>query len=76
MKVKDRDDEYLRKNFSELIKKHGGKWIVIVNGEKFAVVSKVRLADAMREVRKKYPRTPPLVSPIPTTHELQCILRF
>ena len=76
MKIKDRDDDYLRKHFTRLIKEHGGQWIVIVNGRKFAIVPKSRLSQTMKKARKLYPRQAPLVSPIPTSDELQCILKF
>ena len=52
MKVKDRDDEYLKRHFSSLVKHYGGKWIVIVGGKKFAIVSRSSLLQAMKKVRK------------------------
>ena len=75
MKVKDIDDEYFGKNISRLVREHGGKWIVIVHGKKFAIVSRHRLGEAIRKVRQQYPGATPLVSPIPRPSELQCLLK-
>lgn len=76
MKVKDRDDEYLKRNFTGLVKKYGGRWIVIVNGKRFAIVPKSLLPATMKKARQKYPDSIPLASPIPTSQDLQCLLKF
>lgn len=76
MKIKNPNDEYLSKHFSSLIKKYGGKWIVIVNGKKFAIVPRTRVRKTIEEARKKFPGSIPMLSPIPTTKQLQCILNL
>ena len=76
MKVQDKNDQYFGRNISRLVKEHGGKWIIIVHGRKFAIVSRARLVETVQKVRQKYPGCTPLVSAIPRPSELQCLLKF
>lgn len=75
MKIKDPDHEYLAKHFTALIRRYGGKWIVVVKGRKFAIISKGKVGAAVKKARKQYPGEVPLISAIPTREQLQCILK-
>ena len=74
MEHKNKNDEYFSKHFEKLVDKHGGKWIVIVDGKKFAIGYKYELSKMLKKARKKYPGKTPLAAPIPREEELQCIL--
>lgn len=75
IRVKNKDDQYFGRHLDRLVREHGGKWIVIVHGRKFAIVTKSRLSQAMKKVRKKYPGCVPFMSPIPRPAEIQCLLK-
>ncbi|PIV57149.1 hypothetical protein COY52_10395 [Candidatus Desantisbacteria bacterium CG_4_10_14_0_8_um_filter_48_22] len=73
-KTKFSNDEYFRKNFTELVNKYGGLWIAIAGGKKVMVGPKHMLSEMFKKARKKFPGDTPLISPIPKKEEIQCIL--
>jgi len=74
MEYKNKNDAYFTKHFESLVDKHGGKWIVIIDGKEIAIGYKHELSKMLKEARKKYPDKTPLAAPIPRKEELQCIL--
>lgn len=74
MAYKSKNDAYFSEHFESLVDRHGGKWIVIVNGEKIAIGYKHELSKMLKKAREKYPNETPLAAPIPRKEELQCIL--
>jgi hypothetical protein len=74
MGYENKNDAYFAKHFEELVNDHGGKWIVLVNGEKIAICSKYELSKILEKARKQFPNQTPFAAPIPRKEELQCIL--
>ena len=69
MKLKILDnDEFVRRNFTKLIKRYPRRRIVISNGEIFTG------EDAVNQARLKYPRITPLSFPVPSPEEFFHIL--
>ena len=66
-------DEWYTAHFEELVGKHAGKAIAVVDRKVAAVADTEREAD--RLAREKYPSAVPLVLAIPTEEELVCLLR-
>jgi len=65
-------DEWYAIHFEELVGKHAGKAIAVVNGEIVAVADTEREAD--RLAREEHPDAVPFVLAIPTEEELVCLL--
>lgn len=74
MRYRSPNDTYFQKNLSRLIKRHGGKWVVVAKGRAVAVCAKKDLKRFFDLAKKRYPGEIPLVSPIPTREEIHCIL--
>lgn len=74
MTYHNKNDLYLSKNLKKFITKHAGKWVVIAGGGLIGVGSKKSLKRYMKIAREKNPNEIPLVSPIPTKEQVQCIL--
>ena len=66
-------DEWYAAHFEELVRKHAGKAIAVVDRKVAAVADTEREADLL--AREKYPSAVPLVLAIPTEEELVCLLR-
>ncbi len=65
-------DEWYTIHFEELVGKHAGKAIAVVDGEIVAVADTEREADCL--AREKHPDAVPFVLAIPTEEELVCLL--
>ena len=68
------NDHCFHKNFSRLVKRHGGKWVVIAGGKVIGTAPKSRVRKLIDLARKMFPRETPLAAPIPREEEIQCIL--
>ncbi len=68
------DDAYFTKHLQDLIKTHGGKWVVIAGGRLVGVGHEEELKKLTALGRKRFPKSIPLVAPIPRKEELECIL--
>lgn len=66
-------DEWYTAHFEELVGKHAGKAIAVVDKKVAAVADTEREAD--RLAREKYPSAVPLVLAIPTEEELDISLQ-
>jgi len=63
--------EYVKKNFSKLVKKYGGQY-VIVAGDKIFSGKNPRTLE--KEASAKYPKEIPFGTPIPKPEDLSCAL--
>ena len=71
---RDPDHEYFTTHFAELVKDHGGEWVVIVNGTLFDAGSKDALPEMLSRAKERFPDKTPLATPIPTEEDIECIL--
>ena len=71
---RDVNDRYFNKHLGSLVSRHGGQWIVIVDGRKFGLSPKNRVRSLLARAKKRYPRETILVTPIPTSEDIHCIL--
>jgi hypothetical protein len=71
---RDADHEYFTRNFPSLVRKHGGKWIVLVQGHLVGISHKGKLAGLIAKARSQYPAGTPFIAPIPTRDEIECVL--
>ena len=62
------------KHFNRLVTQAGGQWVVIARGQVIEVGPKRSLKRMVKQAKARYPGETPLVAPIPTDQELQCIL--
>ena len=62
------------KEFNRLAARAGGKWVVIAGGQVVQIGSKQSLKRMVKQARAQYPDETPLVAPLPTEKDLQCIL--
>ncbi len=62
------------KQFSRLSEQAGGRWVVIAGGHIVRIGSKHLLKRMVQQARAQYPNETPLVAPLPTEKDLQCIL--
>ena len=62
------------RNFNRLVTQAGGKWVVISAGQVIRIGPKQALKRMVREAKTRYPDKTPLIAPIPTDQDLQCIL--
>ena len=62
------------KHFNRLVTQAGGKWVVIAGGQVIRIGPKQALKRMVREAKVRYPDKTPLIAPIPTDQDLQCIL--
>lgn len=65
---------YFRRHFGDLVKKHGGRMVVISGGRLVGSCGPDRSKDLARmvdHVRKARPNEVPFVSPVPSRRELQ-----
>ncbi|MEW6102943.1 MAG: hypothetical protein AB1630_03855 [bacterium] len=74
MRYKDLNDEYFTSHFEELVKNHGGEWIVIAKGKKMGIGPKHEVREMFKMAKEKFPGEVCLISPIPKEEEIECIL--
>jgi hypothetical protein len=70
----DPNERYFRTHFARLVKEHGGKWIVLANGELVGIGREKDVDRLMAEARDRHPETIPFAAPIPVERDLQCLL--
>jgi hypothetical protein len=70
----DPDDRYFKTHFAQFVREHGGKWIVLAEGELVGIGRKKNIRSLIRKARSKHPDAIPLIAPIPTKEELECVL--
>ncbi len=71
---RDPDDLYFRKHFSQLVRDHGGKWIVLVEGNLIGIRKKDKIRSLVSKAKARYPDSTLFIAPIPTKDELECVL--
>jgi len=62
---------WIRKNYSKLVNRYGGQYVVIAGGEVFAGQSPQVLE---KEARAKYPKETPFGMPVPRPEDFTCAL--
>jgi hypothetical protein len=70
----DPNHDYFSSHFEELVKKHGGKWVVLAKGHLIAICEGSELNHWLDEVEKKFPQEVPFATPIPREDDIECIL--
>lgn len=70
----DLNDRYFRKHFARLVEEHGGKWIILAEGELIGIGGRKDVSKLIQRAKQKYPHSVPFASPIPAPHELECLL--
>lgn len=70
----DADDYYFRKHFPQLVREHGGKWIVLVKGKLIGIGKRDKLRTLVLKAQASHPDSTPFIAPIPTKDELECVL--
>jgi len=70
----DPDNSYFREHFAWLVREHGGKWIVLARGKLIGIGKKDKIPALVQKAQATYPDTTPLIAPIPTKEELECVL--
>jgi hypothetical protein len=64
--------DYITEHFEELVIKHGGRYIAVVNEEVVAVGDSPR--DVENEAMKRHPGKIPSVMKVPTEDDIVCLL--
>jgi len=62
------------KQFDRLVTQAGGQWVVIAGGQVIRIGPKRILKRMIKEAKARHPNDTPLVAPIPTDQDLQCVL--
>ena len=70
----DPNDECFRKNFAELVEQHGGEWVVIAGGEIVGIGPEEQVSEMSQKAQELHPNDTPLLAPIPTADDVECIL--
>jgi hypothetical protein len=70
----DLNHDYFSSHFEELVKNHGGKWIVLSKGDLIAICEGSELNHRIDEAEKKFPRDIPFAAPIPREEDIECLL--
>jgi hypothetical protein len=70
----DPDDRYFKTHFAQLVRDHGGEWIVVAEGKLVGMGRKRNIRSLIRKAKSKHPDAIPLIAPIPTKEELECVL--
>ncbi len=65
-------DKWYADNFEDLVKKHGGQTIAVIN-EKIVAIEDTE-KKAHMAAKKTFPNSTPLVVYIPIEEELECLL--
>lgn len=72
--VRDADHKYFSRHFTQLVREHGGQWIVLVDANLIGIANKNRLASLVKKARTEYPGRIPFIAPIPTKDDIECVL--
>lgn len=64
--------DYIIEHFEELVYKHGGRYIAVVDEEIIAIGDHPK--DVENEALKKYPDRIPSVMKVPTEDDIVCLL--
>lgn len=70
----DANHRYFTTHFASLVKKHGGQWIVLIEGELIGIGSSADIPALMAKARATAPSAIPFLAPIPTPDDLECVL--
>jgi Family of unknown function (DUF5678) len=70
----DLDDRYFKTHFAQLVREHGGEWIVLAEGKLVGTGKKKNIRSLIRKARSQHPDAIPFIAPIPTEEELECVL--
>jgi hypothetical protein len=70
----DPNDRYFHRHFAALVEKHGGNWIVLVEGKLIGISKPKDVGKLILQAKAKHPHSIPFASPIPTREELECLL--
>ncbi len=70
----DPNDRYFHRHFAGLVEKHGGNWIVLVEGKLIGISKPKDVGKLIQQAKAKHPHSLPFASPIPTREELECLL--
>jgi hypothetical protein len=70
----DPDDRYFKKHFGQLVREHGGKWIVLADGKLIGIAEKKQIAKLVQKAQSNHPNAAPFIAPIPTKEDLECVL--
>ena len=70
-KTRISDEEWIRRNFGNLVKKYAGKYALVADGELFVGTDGAALE---REARRKHPGVIPSGLPIPRPEDFTCAL--
>lgn len=65
---------YFTIHFATLVRKHGGKWIVLTEGKLVGIGGKEDIPALMQKARAISPKVTPFLAPIPTPEEFECVL--
>ena len=69
-----RNHRCFTRHFNRLVTRAGGQWVVIAGGQVIQIGPKRALTRMVGQAKARYPEDTPLVAPIPTDQDLQCIL--
>jgi hypothetical protein len=68
----DPNDAYYTEHFEELVDNHGGKWIVMADGEVVAICYAHEMDPYIDQIRAR--GIVPFAAPIPRPEEIECLL--
>ncbi len=72
--IHDANHRYFTIHFASLVRKHGGKWIVLAEGKLIGIGGSADIPALMEKARAAAPSTIPFLAPIPTPEDLECVL--
>jgi len=72
--IRDPNDFYFATHFTTLVRKHGGKWIVLTEGKLVGIGDREDIPVLMQKARELSPMATPFLAPIPRPEELECVL--
>lgn len=70
----DPDDRFFRKHFTQLVREHGGEWIILAEGKLVGIGKRGKIPALIRKAKSNHPDATPFIAPIPTKEELECVL--
>ncbi|MBI4657030.1 MAG: hypothetical protein HY746_09850 [Elusimicrobia bacterium] len=65
------DEKWIQKHFTQLVKKYGGKYVVVAEHEVFVGDDPSELEQ---KARQKYPKSIPSGVPVPRPQDFSCAL--
>jgi hypothetical protein len=74
LRYADPDDRYFKKHFAQLVREHGGEWIVLADGKLIGIADKKKIAKLVQKAQSNHPNAAPFIAPIPTREDLECVL--